>query len=61
MRPRVRRFHLRGEEALTGPAALITWDEAQLLAVDMLSRRGTADAEALGVKPRRMPEVLGVR
>jgi NADH dehydrogenase len=55
------RAGLRGEEALTGPAALITWDEAQLLSVDMLTRRGTADVEALGVTPRRMPEVLGVR
>ena len=31
--------------------SLITWDEAQLLAVEMLSARGTADAEALGVTP----------
>ena len=54
------RAGLRGEEALTGPAALLTWDEAQMLAVDMLTRRGTADVEALGVTPRRMPEVLGV-
>jgi NADH dehydrogenase len=54
------RAGLRGEEALTGPAALVTWDEAQLLSVDMLSDRGTADAEALGVRPRRMAEVLGV-
>jgi NADH dehydrogenase len=53
------RAGLRGEEALAGPAALVTWDEAQLLSVDMLSGRGTADAEALGVVPRRMAEVLG--
>ena len=53
------RAGLRGEEALTGPAALVTWDEAQMLSVDMLTRRGTADVEALGVTPRRMPEVLG--
>ena len=39
----------------------ITWDEAQMLSVDMLTRRGPTDAEALGVRPRRMPEVLGVR
>ena len=37
----------------------ITWDEAQLLAVEMLSARGTQDAEALGVTPRRMAAVLG--
>jgi hypothetical protein len=30
-----------------------------MLSVDMLTRRGTADVEALGVTPRRMPEVLG--
>lgn len=53
------RAGLRGEETLAGPAALVTWDEAQLLSVDMLSGRGTADAEALGVRPRRMGDVLG--
>ena len=55
------RAGLRGEEALAGPAALVTWDEAQLLSVDMLTARGSADVEALGVRPRRMGEVLGVR
>lgn len=54
------RAGLRGEEALTGPAALLTWDEAQLLSVDMVTSRGTADAQALGVAPRRMADVLGV-
>ncbi len=54
------RAGLRGEETLAGPAALVTWDEAQLLSVDMLSSRGAADVEALGVRPRRMAEVLGV-
>jgi uncharacterized protein YbjT (DUF2867 family) len=53
------RAGLRAEEALAGPTALVTWDEAQLLSVDMLSARGTADAEALGVTPRRMSDVLG--
>ena len=53
------RAALRAEEALAGPTAPITWDEAQLLTVEMLSARGTADAEALGVDPRRMPDVLG--
>jgi uncharacterized protein YbjT (DUF2867 family) len=52
------RAALKAEEALVGPAALVTWDEAQMLAVEMLSARGTADAEALGVTPRRMAEVL---
>lgn len=54
------RAALRAEETLAGPTSLITWDEAQLLAVEMLSARGTADAEALGVTPRRMAAVLGV-
>jgi uncharacterized protein YbjT (DUF2867 family) len=54
------RAALRAEETLAGPTALVTWDEAQLLAVEMLSERGTADAEALGVTPRTMREVLGV-
>ena len=53
------RAALRAEETVAGPTALVTWDEAQLLAVDMLSERGTADAEALGVRPHAMAEVLG--
>ena len=51
---------LRGYEATTGPAALATWDEVELLAASMLTARGTADAEALGVSPRAMGAVLGV-
>jgi len=35
-----------------------TWEEAELMEVAMLSERGTADAEELGVKPRRMADVL---
>jgi NADH dehydrogenase len=54
------RAALRAEEALAGPTALVTWDEAQLLAVEMLSAGGTAGAEALGVIPRGMRQVLGV-
>ena len=50
---------LRGYETLTGPAALATWDEAELLAVTMRTPRGTADAEALGVYPRALAAVLG--
>lgn len=53
------RAALRAEETLAGPTALVTWDEAQLLAVEMLSDTGTADAESLGVTPRPMWEVLG--
>jgi NADH dehydrogenase len=49
---------LSAYEALTGPVAIATRDEADLLASTMLSPRGTADAEALGVRPRRMADVL---
>jgi len=51
---------LDATETLGGPTAFATWDEALMLAVPMLAERGTADAEALGVWPRRMGEVLGV-
>jgi len=47
-------------ELLMGPAAPATWDEAELLEVSLLSRRGTADAERLGVLPKPMRAVLGV-
>jgi uncharacterized protein YbjT (DUF2867 family) len=50
---------LRGYETMTGPAALATWEEAELLAVSMLAPRGSADAEALGVHPRAFAAVLG--
>jgi uncharacterized protein YbjT (DUF2867 family) len=50
---------LRAYEALTGPAAFATWDEVELLGSSMLSARGTADAEALGVQPRAAASVLG--
>jgi len=39
--------------------AFATWDEAELMEVTMTAARGTADAEALGVTPRRMSSVLG--
>ena len=51
---------LQAYETLTGPAALATWDEAELLSVTMRTPRGTADAEALGVHPRALPAVLGL-
>jgi uncharacterized protein YbjT (DUF2867 family) len=47
-------------ELLGGPTAFATWDEAELLEVPLVSARGTADAQALGVTPRSMAEVLGV-
>ena len=41
-----------------GEAVFATWEEAELMEVSMVSERGTADAEALGVEPRRMSDVL---
>jgi uncharacterized protein YbjT (DUF2867 family) len=42
-----------------GEAVFATWEEAELMEVPMVSERGTADAERLGVKPVPMAEVLG--
>jgi NADH dehydrogenase len=50
---------LRVSEALMKSASPATWDEAELMEVPMTTRHGTADAEALGVVPRRMAAVLG--
>jgi uncharacterized protein YbjT (DUF2867 family) len=41
-----------------GEAVFATWEEAELMEVAMLAARGTADAQALGVEPRRMRDVL---
>ena len=51
---------LRGYEALAGPTAWATWEEAEMLDVTMRTPRGTADAEVLGVRPRALPAVLGL-
>ena len=44
--------------SLFGEAVFATWEEAELMEVPMISERGTADAEELGVVPRRMGDVL---
>ncbi len=44
--------------SLFGEAVFATWEEAELMEVPMVSERGTADAEELGVMPRRMGDVL---
>jgi uncharacterized protein YbjT (DUF2867 family) len=49
---------LQAYEALTGPAALLTWDEAARATATMTTPRGTADAESLGVTPRPPAAVL---
>ncbi|MEJ7876581.1 MAG: NAD(P)H-binding protein, partial [Solirubrobacterales bacterium] len=52
------RLGLNGVRRVAGDAAFATWEEAELLEVPMVSERGTADAKALGVKPKRMADVL---
>jgi len=51
---------LRLLERVSGPNAFATWDEAELMEVPMVSTRGTADVEELGVRPARISAVLGV-
>jgi uncharacterized protein YbjT (DUF2867 family) len=41
-----------------GEGVFATWEEAELMEVGMVSERGTTDAQALGVEPRRMDDVL---
>ncbi len=41
-----------------GEAVFATWEEAELMEVGMISERGSADAQALGVEPRSMSDVL---
>jgi uncharacterized protein YbjT (DUF2867 family) len=50
---------LRMLEAAWGPRAFATWDEAELMEVPMISARGIADAQALGVTPQPLRAVLG--
>ncbi len=57
--PALVRAALRAGEALMKSKAPATWDEAELLAVSMTTPRGTADLEALGVRPARLAAVLG--
>jgi uncharacterized protein YbjT (DUF2867 family) len=51
---------LRLLERVAGEKAFATWDEAELMEVPMVSARGAADVEGLGVNPARMAAVLGV-
>jgi uncharacterized protein YbjT (DUF2867 family) len=50
---------LRTLRLLGGPKVFATWEEAELMEEPMTTPRGTADAEALGVRPRAMSAVLG--
>jgi uncharacterized protein YbjT (DUF2867 family) len=53
------RTGLRGLQALARDRVFATWEEAELMEIPMVSARGTADAESLGVMPLRMAAVLG--
>ncbi|MFN2616654.1 MAG: SDR family oxidoreductase [Thermoleophilaceae bacterium] len=53
------RAGLRAVQRIGGTSAFATWEEAELMEEPMTSARGTADAEALGVTPLRMGEVIG--
>jgi NADH dehydrogenase len=44
--------------SIFGEAVFATWEEAELMEVSMTTARGSADANALGVEPRRMSDVL---
>ncbi|MFZ1154582.1 MAG: NAD(P)H-binding protein, partial [Solirubrobacteraceae bacterium] len=50
---------LRMVNRIAGERTPATWDEAELLEANMVSRRGVADAEALSVTPQPMSAVLG--
>jgi NADH dehydrogenase len=52
------RAGLIGIRSLFGEAVFATWEEAELMEVSMVSERGTQDAQALGIEPRRMVDVL---
>ena len=55
------RWGLKAVEEIQGSLAFATWDEAELMEIPMVSERGTADAESLGVHPLPMEYVLGKR
>ena len=52
------RWGLKAVEEVQGSLAFATWDEAELMEIPMVSDRGTADVQALGVHPARMADVL---
>jgi NADH dehydrogenase len=52
------RAGLIGLRSVFGETVFATWEEAELMEIAMTSERGTADAEELGVAPRRMGDVL---
>ena len=55
------RAGLLATPSLLGDSVFATWEEAELMEVSMTTDRGTSDANALGVEPRRMSDVLEER
>jgi uncharacterized protein YbjT (DUF2867 family) len=55
------RVTLRLLRLVVGPKVFATWEEAELMEEPMVTERGTADVEALGVEPLAMSAVLGAR
>jgi NADH dehydrogenase len=55
------RWGLKAVEEVQGSMSFATWDEAELMEIPMISERGTADAESLGVHPLPMQYVLAKR
>jgi len=53
------RASLRALRQLSGPRVFATWEEAELMEEPMTTPGGTADVEALGVRPLPMASVLG--
>jgi NADH dehydrogenase len=49
---------LRAAERAMGERAPLTWDEAELLEVNLIAKDGMADAQALGVTPQPLSSVL---
>jgi NADH dehydrogenase len=49
---------LRTLETIARDRVFATWEEAELMEIPMITGRGTADAESLGVNPLRMSAVL---
>jgi uncharacterized protein YbjT (DUF2867 family) len=52
------RSGLIGLRSIFGERVFATWEEAELMEVPMVSERGVADAQELGIAPRRMGDVL---
>ena len=53
------RASLRSLRRVAGARAFATWEEAELMEEPMTTSGGTADAEALGVRPVAMATILG--